>query len=310
MAELWNKLILVSEDSLLGIPTLGWIGIGFGAAILLVLIIKAIVSLIRHFKRAKRKEPAAQGAGRGIGEIAVEKLHQQGARKSQQDCFSVSPDELRSTHGLLAVVADGMGGLSDGDKVSQAAVTAMMNGFYMAQEGPEQVLVRLLGMANQAVNALLGPDGVYRSGSTLVAGLIRDGAFHYLSVGDSYIFLLRGGELMQLNRHHVFRDELLLRGINGEGAFQDALEHPKAAGLTSFLGMGQLKYVDLPAQPVHILPGDKFILMSDGVYNALSLQELTEALSRESGAAAALGEQIAAKGYANQDNYTAVILSC
>lgn len=307
MAELWNKLLDVSEDSLLGLPTLAWIGIGFGAAILIVLFIKAIVSLIRHFGR---KKPVPVREVREIGEIGVEKLHQQGARKSQQDCFSVSPDELRSTHGLLAVVADGMGGLSDGDKVSQAAVTAMMNGFYTTLGSPERVLPVLLGMANRAVNALLGPDGVYKSGTTLIAGLIRDGAFHYLSVGDSYICLLRGGELIQLNRHHIFRDELIVRGINGEGNFQDALEHPKAAGLTSFLGMGELKYVDMPAQPVHILPGDKFILMSDGVYNALSIQELTEALSTDAGAAEALHERISAKAYSNQDNYTAVILSC
>lgn len=307
MAELWNKLLYVSEDSLLGLPTLAWIGIGFGAAILIVLFIKAIVLLIRHFGR---KKPVPVREVREIGEIGVEKLHQQGARKSQQDCFSVSPDELRSTHGLLTVVADGMGGLSDGDKVSQAAVTAMMNGFYTTQGSPEHVLPVLLGMANRAVNALLGPDGVYKSGTTLIAGLIRDGAFHYLSVGDSYICLLRGGELIQLNRHHIFRDELIVRGINGEGNFQDALEHPKAAGLTSFLGMGELKYVDMPAQPVHILPGDKFILMSDGVYNALSVQELTEALSTDAGAAEALHERISAKAYSNQDNYTAVILSC
>lgn len=308
MVELWNALLLVSEASPLGLPTLAWIGIGFGIAVLLVLLVKAVLSLIRHF--SKKKEEPMPPAVRDIREITVEKLHEQGARKSQQDCFSVSPDELRSTHGLLAVVADGMGGLSDGDKVSQTAVTAMMNGFYMTQGSPDQVLPVLLGMANQAVNKLLGHEGIYKSGSTLVAGMIRDGAFHYLSVGDSYICLLRGGELIQLNRQHVFRDELLVRGINGEGAFQDAIEHPKASGLTSFLGMGQLKYVDLPAQPVHILPGDRFLLMSDGVYNALSVQELTEAAGMATGAAETLKERIAAKGYSNQDNYTAVILSC
>lgn len=42
------------------------------------------------------------------------------------------PDELRGEYGLLAVVADGMGGLSDGDKVSQAAVGAMLDGFCAA----------------------------------------------------------------------------------------------------------------------------------------------------------------------------------
>lgn len=292
------------EPAPMELPAWSWTGIGFAAGLLLAFLTAAIAGLVRRQKRRK-KAPAPL-----CGSVSVEKLHEQGARKSQQDCFSVSPETMLPTQGLLAVVADGMGGLSDGDKVSQAAVTAIMNGFYTAQGTPQQVLLTLLGRANQAVNRLLGPDGLRSGGSTLIVGLIRDGAFHYLSVGDSRICLFRDGALFQLNREHVFRQELCLRAVNGESTLQEALEHPKGGGLTSFLGMGQLKYVDLPAQPVKIRPGDKFILMSDGVYNALSEQELTEALRQDSGAAQAMGAAIAAMAYTNQDNYTAVVLTC
>lgn len=243
-------------------------------------------------------------------EIVVEKLHEQGARKSQQDSFFVSPAEMIPGHGLLAVVADGMGGLSGGDQVSQTAVTAVMEGFYAAQGTPEQVLLALLAQANRAVNDLLGPDGLRTGGSTLVAGLIRDGNFYSLSVGDSRICLYRGGALWQLNREHIFRDELYLRAVNGEMALSEAVGHPQASGLTSFLGMGELKYVDLPARPIRVRTGDLFLLMSDGIYNALGDEELTAALDREVGAADALREAIQAKGYSNQDNYTAVLLRC
>lgn len=248
---------------------------------------------------------ALEGSG-----IQVEKLHEQGARKSQQDSFFVSPEEMIPTHGLLAVVADGMGGLSNGDQVSQTAVTAARDAFYNARGTPEQVLLTLLAQANRAVNELLGPEGLRSGGSTLVAGLIREERFYSLSVGDSCICLYRNGALWQLNREHIFRDELYLRAVNGETALAEAIGHPQSTGLTSFLGMGQLKYMDLPARPVPVRPGDTFILMSDGVYNALSEEELTAALDRGPGAADALGEAIRAKGYANQDNYTAVILRC
>ena len=239
----------------------------------------------------------------------VGKLHQQGARASQQDCFSVSPAEFVPSCGLLAVVADGMGGLSDGDKVSQTAVAAMMNGFYTAQGRPEEVLPTLLGMANREVNRLLGPDGYGKSGSTLVAGLARDGKFYTLSVGDSRVCLYRGGALYQLNREHIFRHELEQRAVNGEDELRTAYTHPRRAGLTSYLGMGRLKYVDIPAAPIDIQAGDKFLLMSDGVYNALSQTELTACLNASAAEAAALLDQaIRAKNYSNQDNYTAVIL--
>ncbi len=275
------------------------------------LLAAAVAALIAQLVRRKSRHKPKPAAGTWDGSIRVGKVHQQGARDSQQDCFSVSSEELAPTHGLLAVVADGMGGLSDGDKVSQTAVTSIMDRFYETHGDPDRVLLSLLAQANGAVNALLGPDGRSKSGSTLVMGLIRTGRFHYLSVGDSRICLYREGTLYQLNREHIYRHELDLKAVNGTGTFQEAAAHPTAAGLTSYLGMGALKYADIPARPVDILPGDKFILMSDGVYNALTDGELTAALDLPAEqAAAALEKAIQDKHYPRQDNYTAVILDC
>lgn len=243
--------------------------------------------------------------------VTVGKLHAQGKRSSQQDSFFVSPTEMIPTHGLLALVADGMGGLSDGDRVSQTAVSTMAEGFYNIKGEPMLVLLALLERANRAVNNLLGPSGRNKSGSTLVAGLIRENKFYYLSVGDSRISLYRNGVLHQLNREHVFRNDLLLQAVNGEKTFQAAITDKSAAGLTSFLGMGKLKYVDIPASAIEIQPGDRFLLMSDGVYNALPDEELKVHLSKTPEQAAEdIGAAIEAKGYTSQDNYTAVILGC
>jgi len=241
--------------------------------------------------------------------VQVGKLHALGDRESQQDCLAVSPQELYNTKGLLAIVADGMGGLSDGDRMSQTAASAMMNSFMANRENTPDTIYALAAEANQAVNRLLGPQNQGRSGSTLVAGIVKDGLFHYISVGDSRICLYRQGALTQLNREHVYRNELIVQAINGSGTLWDASTHPKAAGLTSFLGMGNLKYVDTPAEPVKLRGGDKIILMSDGVYNALSLLELETALMKPAQEAAdAIGQMIHTKAYRHQDNYTAVIL--
>ena len=280
----------------------------FGISVVLALAVAVLsVLLLRGKKCAGGEKTTAQPSG----EIDVGKLHQQGDRESQQDCFAVSPSELVTSHGLLAVVADGMGGLADGDKVSQTAVAAMLDGFLSSSGAPEDILLELTERANRQINRILGPSGIGKSGSTLVAGLIRDGRFHYLSVGDSRICLYRDGQLIQLNREHIYRNELSVQAMNGIGSLQGAASHPKAAGLTSYLGMGNLKYVDIPAQGVEIRSGDKFILMSDGVYNALSETEICEALDGAAQQSAdRLGAVIAEKAYRNQDNYTAVILSC
>ena len=301
----WVRTVL-GEDPVHGL-WLAMAGIALGAV--LAIVIGAIVRRLRR-KRAARAIVEVTGETSGF-QLSVEKLHEQGARKNQQDCFAVSPLEFRDQKGVLAMVADGMGGLSNGDKVSQAAVTAALNEFFTAQGTPEQVLLTLLNRSAAAVNRVLGSGGLGSGGTTMVMGLIRDGAFHCLSVGDSRICLYRGGVLYQLNREHIYSNELAVRFVNDETSLQEVYSHPKRGGLTSYLGMGDIRYVDLPAQPVAVRPGDRFILMCDGVYNALTEQELAAALNAGDGAVAdALRTAIQAKNYANQDNYTAVILEC
>ena len=244
-----------------------------------------------------------------VSRVAVGKVHAQGARESQQDSFSVSSDSLQPD-GILAVVADGMGGLADGDRVSQTIVSAVMHTFVSSGNAAPR-LPELLAKAKYAVDQLLGPDGLRRSGSTIVMGLIRDGMFDYLSVGDSRICLYRDGELQQLNRSHSYSHELSIEAINGEKTFEEIRKDRRAECLTSYVGMGELKYVDIPAAPIKVHPGDVFILMSDGVFNALKDQELSAALEQNAERAAELIDQwIQEKHYRNQDNYTAVILQC
>ncbi len=299
--EAGTLAVWLREPAAGGVSCAAWTGFGLAVGLLAAAIAVCVARALRRRRKRPDPQPVAWN-----GNVTVEKLHEQGARDGQQDCFFVSPPEERA--GVLAVVADGMGGLADGDKVSEAAVSAMAHGFYQTEEAPQAALLQLAEQANAAVNRLLGDD-VYNSGSTLAAGLLRDGAFHYLSVGDSRICLYRQGILYQLNREHIYRNDLAVRFVNGEESLENVTGHPKAAGLTSFLGMGQLKYVDLPAEPVTVRPGDRFLLMSDGVYNALTRGELAAALEGES-CAEAIREAIRAKAYQNQDNYTAVILTC
>lgn len=307
---------IVGQDCPHGWYPAATIGLGvlslllIGAVVLLAIRSRNLKRHIRRKKNATTEKPATEAAVPAEASVTIQvgKLHQIGDRESQQDCLAVSPTELYGARGLLAVVADGMGGLSDGDKMSQTAASAMMNGFMNCREYSPELILALTTEANQAVNRVLGANQG-RSGTTLVAGIVKDGLFNYVSVGDSRICLYRQGLLTQLNREHIYRNELRTQAINGLGTLWDAGTHPKAAGLTSYLGMGSLKYVDIPAEPLRVCRGDKIILMSDGVYNAMTLPELEGALALPAQQAAdAIGQAIHTKAYRNQDNYTAVIL--
>lgn len=287
--------------------------IALAAAIIGAAVTVGILTLLRMRCRRKRRKgegfPATR-IGAGDEPIQIGKIHDQGARQYQQDCFSVSPVEAYDSHGLLAVVADGMGGLQNGDVVSQTVVSTMMNAFLQSPDTPPEPLMwQLLRQANGAVNQLLRTEGMGSSGSTLVAGIVREGKFQWISVGDSRICLWRDGKLVILNREHDYLHELQIRAANGRCDLQDAYSDPQSGGLTSYLGQGDLAHVDTPVQAMDVYPGDVLILMSDGVYNALSKEEFIACLTGSAqDMAQNLGNAIAEKNHARQDNYTAVIL--
>jgi serine phosphatase RsbU (regulator of sigma subunit) len=77
------------------------------------------------------------------------------------------------------------------------------------------------------------------------------------------------------------------------------------------MGMGTLPAVDCPSDTMQLMPGDKVILMSDGVYNALNPRELCLALQHPAAdAAEAIKSFIRSRDFPDQDNFTAVILEC
>lgn len=254
--------------------------------------------------------PAVLGVGGRLPGNAgtVGKLHNIGMRNSQQDSLGVTG----YSGGMFAVVADGMGGLSDGDKVSQKVVLTMLQDAVKLSGGKTGgMLWHMTAHANREVNHMLGAANQYKSGSTLIAVLVEKGSFQWISVGDSRIYLYRQGQLLQMNREHVYEVDLRHKAVNGILSFAEAAADPQKKHIASFIGMGELKYVDSCMRPVPTCAGDRLLLMSDGVFNTLSEEEIRAALLRGENAentAALLEEQVLARRNPKQDNFTAVIL--
>lgn len=240
--------------------------------------------------------------------ITVGTLQNIGGRPYQEDSSGVA----NLSDGVLAVVADGMGGLSNGDKVSQKIVYTMLGFSNTLRQGQmDGVLPQMVKGTADVVNRMLGSDGLYKSGSTLMAVLVRGDRFHWIAVGDSHIYLFRDGQLIQLNQEHNRGQDLLRRAIAGELTFDEVRADPKKSGLTSFIGMGELKYVEKSLQSIPLQAGDRIVLMTDGVFNALSDTEIATVLARNPDvktAAKMMEQGVLAKAAPHQDNFTAVIL--
>lgn len=90
---------------------------------------------------------------------------------------------------------------------------------------------------------------------------------------------------------------------------QEADQDPRRENLTSFIGRGFPRKVEWNPEPVSLCTGDKVVLVSDGVYRALSQEEMAKCLQGDaSRAARALQATVTKKDLPQQDNFTAVIL--
>lgn len=296
-------------------PVIMWTVIGVAALVVILAGVSVFLAVKRKKKSGKNannkkrldKNPSGK-PGNNPANGAIGKLHSIGNRQDQQDSFSIQA----IGGGLFAVVADGMGGLSEGDKVSQLVVMTMLQAANKLQSLPkEQVLFEMVAYANSEVNRMLGHSEYYKSGSTVVAAIVERDCFHWISVGDSRIYLYRNKRLIQLNREHTYESELMLQAVNGEIPFEEVTSSKERCGLTSFIGMGELKYVDGSRRGIKKQQGDCLLLMTDGVFNTVSEEEICqiiETAGSAQNAADMLHGRIQSYRKEKQDNYTAIII--
>lgn len=244
--------------------------------------------------------------------MRIANFHHIGKRESQQDSFGVS-DLSNKESGILAVVADGMGGISGGAEISAIVTSYMLSAHRRPAREPDigVQLLHLVTEANTEARLYLKKNGNQISGSTVVSVIIKDGCMHFISVGDSRICLLREGVLLTLNREHTYGSQLDEQAARGEIPVGEARSDPQRASLTSFIGMPELTQIDRSLRPVTLVPGDVVLLMSDGVFGTLTDDEIVSVLA--SGDiyqdASAMEQAVLKKQKGNQDNFTAVLIA-
>jgi serine/threonine protein phosphatase PrpC len=201
--------------------------------------------------------------------------------------------------------------MADGAEASAIVSRTMLQYFNeVAPSGhPELDLLNMLNAANANVNRFM--SGREKGGSTVVAVIIHDRMLYWVAVGDSRIYLIRNGAIMQVNREHVYSVELDEKAATGEISWEVAAGDPKREALTSYIGMEAIEKVDRSLRPMQLLDGDRVLLMSDGVFGVLTDDEILSAMPltpHES--AMKLQEMVLAKQNPNQDNLTAIIFEC
>jgi len=207
-----------------------------------------------------------------------------GARHYQQDSIGLADPEdhaFLAHGGFLAVLCDGMGGMEHGDVASQTAVRAILDAYAkkLPAESIPAALERAARKANEQVIAAALNLGLKEGvGTTLVAAVLHNGYLYFVSVGDSAIYHVRGGDLHMVNRPHVFANLLDQAAERGQISRSEAAQHPERESLTSFIGIHDLHEIDLNTDPRPVAAGETILLASDGLFDNLYIDEIVDTI--------------------------------
>jgi serine/threonine protein phosphatase PrpC/CRP-like cAMP-binding protein len=220
----------------------------------------------------------------------------------------------------LFVVADGMGGHAAGEVASALAVRIIdeelkQHAEQIEQEGQRQTRVgskELLGLLEQAVQKACAriheeakADASKRGMGTTLSLLLIAGSHGFIAhVGDSRIYLLRDQRIQQVTEDHTVYNELIKRGK----LTRDQIE--KVAQKNAITrAVGVYERVEVDTLTIEVLPGDQFLLASDGLHGYIAhTAELEPYFEEEDGQQAANGLIELANRKGGKDNITAVLV--
>ena len=222
-------------------------------------------------------------------------------RSVNQDAFFAGPVAAR---GVLALVADGMGGHQTGEVASARATEAVRRQLAASRGHPPVALAKAIQAANREVLEHARADPRHEGmGTTLTAILVDDQVGLIAHVGDSRAYLLREGELLPLTEDHSWVAERVKQGLLTE---EEARRHRWRNVITNALGATDRFRLDLAH--LELRAGDRVLVASDGVTSLLSEPLIQEMLAN--GSPEEIAERLldAADERGSPDNVTAVAL--
>lgn len=187
----------------------------------------------------------------------------------------------------FALLADGMGGHNAGDVASRMCVEKL-NALLVSSldksmdnlrpnKGVSKyatLLRRLVGKANTAVYES-SLDSIERKGmgATLAAILFYDDKVVVAHLGDSRVYRLRNKQLEQITTDHSLVQELLDKGVISEEEVED---NPYSHVITQAVGIRPRVVAEI--NEFEVVPGDVFLLCSDGLTDMVKDGEIKESL--------------------------------
>ena len=237
-------------------------------------------------------------------------------RASNEDNFLIDR-KLR-----LYIVCDGLGGHASGEVASATAVNvardalvrrrAIIEAFeYDTGAVDEATLLQLLREVVSQANAAIHDRAKHvpsqrGMGTTLSLLLVARDKVFTAHVGDSRIYRVRGGSLWQMSEDHSLLNEMQ-RGFAMNPTLLAQLDGRAKNQITRAVGVHES--VDVDVEVSDAIPGDRFLLASDGLHGLLSEEAIASIITENDISLVADRLVDAANAAGGKDNITAIALA-
>jgi len=179
---------------------------------------------------------------------------------------------LKEKRGSLFAVSDGVGGSAAGEVASAEAVNVVLQEYYFSrhsEKAPERLKNAFHCTALHVYDLSVSHASARNMKCTLTTLLLIQNRFFITHVGDSKVLLLRDGRIIQLTKDHNLAGKLLRLGLI---TAEDARGHPDKNILLRAVGEGPLSVPDFSSGALR--PGDLFCLITDGILEHATSEEL------------------------------------
>ena len=229
-------------------------------------------------------------------------------RELNEDSVRVAhpPDESGADKGVLIIVADGMGGHAAGEVASQTAIDEVPARYFGSDKPTDAALRAAVEGANGAIYGAGQKNAAMAGmGTTLTCLLIRGDQAWCAHVGDSRLYLVRGGAIYQMSEDHSAVGELVKRGLL---TASEVRGHPQSNIILRALGTQPKVEVALWDEPFPLRNRDIWVLCSDGLSDLVEESEILDDVTRFDGETAGQKLIERAKAVGGHDNISVILV--
>lgn len=211
--------------------------------------------------------------------------------------------------GVLLAVADGMGGHDDGHVASTTAARVVAKLYKPGvPKDPSRALLKYVQDAHDRLYWKARDRGPVTMGTTLSICWVIEGVCSWVQVGDSRIYLYRGGQLLPLTPDHTLNEFARRDGraerVDGEQLAQSFIYGSRGIGDNTRLRLEPGR----DSGQVALNQGDRLVLCTDGVWGSVddvSIADVLRNTPEPQAAAVSLMERAITRG--STDNITVLV---